>query len=201
MSKQRVSQRSSSDFSIARILSNDLAPKPKSHFAVSEVKESVENVREDKLKEMSRLEAGSVNEDVASLKKDGERCDRLGKELPWLRCTRYSPPKLPRRPHSGKEVKRRLGSHPRIPFTKLQIQVLEEKYRISAYLSRRDVIQLAGDLNLPQNRIFRENVVATGLATLDALRDSVSRLSEDEAIGHRYCNVEHDVVENLIDTV
>lgn len=171
MSEQRISQRSSSDFSIARILSKDPSPNLKSNFRASEVQESVENLGEDKLKQMSRLEPAG-DEDVRNLKKDGDkRSEILGKELPWLRCTRYSPPKLPRRPQSGKEVKRRLGSHPRIPFTKLQIQVLEDKYRISAYLSRRDVIQLAGNLSLPQNRVSSVWII---LKTCSANRDSFS---------------------------
>ena len=189
MSGKRASQRSStsSDFSIARILSTDLSPndrsnlrnkftvsgvvfsqfreKPVNDNAVEAIESETKNQdhSDDNLTKMERLQPGrSLNcqqqqqhlGNFANLKQDLDgRSKILGKELPWLRCTRYSPPKLPRRPSAGKQVKRRLGSQPRIPFTKLQIQVLEEKYRISAYLSRKDVIQLAENLNLPQNRV------------------------------------------------
>ncbi|XP_015597870.1 homeobox protein engrailed-1 isoform X2 [Cephus cinctus] len=74
-------------------------------------------------------------------------------ELSWLQCTRYRPPRLPRKSSAGKATKRRPGTHPRIPFTTLQLQVLEDKYKRGAYLSRRDVLQLSTTLRLPQSRV------------------------------------------------
>ncbi|XP_014224484.1 homeobox protein MSX-2 [Trichogramma pretiosum] len=74
-------------------------------------------------------------------------------ELTWLRCTRYRPPKLPRKSSANKRLKRKPGSHPRIPFTTYQLETLENKYKTSAYLSRKDVVHLSELLNLPQSRI------------------------------------------------
>ncbi|KAJ8672938.1 hypothetical protein QAD02_004199 [Eretmocerus hayati] len=74
-------------------------------------------------------------------------------ELAWLRCTRYCPPKLPRKSCAGKNLKRKPGSHPRIPFTKYQLEKLENKYKSNAYLSRKDVVNLSEVLQLPQTRI------------------------------------------------
>ncbi|KAH0544024.1 homeobox protein MSX-2 [Cotesia glomerata] len=73
--------------------------------------------------------------------------------LSWLQCTRYRPPKLPRKSLAGKICKRKPATHPRIPFTSFQLQTLEEKYKKSAYLSRKDVVQLSTILRLPHNRI------------------------------------------------
>ena len=172
MSEQHISAKSSSDFSIARILSNDVSPNPKNKSRINNEiirlndekislnNKSRENQEEEterkenyKLKEIERPQPGDLNSQDFINQEKNQKPEFLERELPWLRCTRYSPPKLPRRPGVGKQAKRRLGSHPRIPFTKVQIQVLEEKYRISAYLSRRDVIQLAENLSLPQNRV------------------------------------------------
>lgn len=60
--------------------------------------------------------------------------------------------------HSGNQKKegpqkRQLGRHPRIPFTSHQTAVLEERYKISPYLSTSDVLQLAQQLQLPDCRV------------------------------------------------
>ncbi|XP_011500961.1 PREDICTED: homeobox protein XHOX-7.1' [Ceratosolen solmsi marchali] len=78
--------------------------------------------------------------------------ENLNGELSWLRCTRFCPPKLPKS-NAGKTLKRKPGSHPRIPFTKHQLNVLENKYKGNAYLSRKDALHLSNILNLQQNRI------------------------------------------------
>ncbi|XP_057338363.1 homeobox protein engrailed-2-A-like [Microplitis mediator] len=75
------------------------------------------------------------------------------KNLSWLQCTRYRPPKLPRKSLAGKICKRKPATHPRIPFTSFQLQTLEDKYKKNAYLSRKDVVQLSTILRLPHNRI------------------------------------------------
>lgn len=74
-------------------------------------------------------------------------------ELAWLQYTRYKPPKLPRRNLIGKNAKRRPGVHPRIPFSSFQLQVLEERYKKNAYLSRRDALDISTSLRLPQSRV------------------------------------------------
>lgn len=79
--------------------------------------------------------------------------------LSWLQCTRYRPPKLPRKSLAGKICKRKPATHPRIPFTSFQIQTLEEKYKKSAYLSRKDVVQLSTILRLPHNRVSVDLII------------------------------------------
>lgn len=74
-------------------------------------------------------------------------------DLPWIHCTRYRPPRLPKRSSAGKVSKRRPGKHPRIPFTPFQLEILEDKYKKGAYLARRDVVQLSLILRLPQSRV------------------------------------------------
>ncbi|KAK2587374.1 hypothetical protein KPH14_003091 [Odynerus spinipes] len=74
-------------------------------------------------------------------------------ELAWLQYTRYRPPKLPRRSLIGKNAKRRPGVHPRIPFSSFQLQVLEDRYKRNAYLSRRDALDISTSLRLPQSRV------------------------------------------------
>lgn len=97
----------------------------------------------------SQTESSQLDRDTRDLR--ALRIDRS--ELSWLQCTRYRPPKLLRKSAAGKSAKRRPGAHPRIPFTSSQLHVLEEKYRNTAYLSRRDVIQLSTLLRLPQSRV------------------------------------------------
>ncbi|XP_035733243.1 homeobox protein engrailed-2-B-like isoform X1 [Vespa mandarinia] len=74
-------------------------------------------------------------------------------ELAWLQYTRYRPPKLPRRSLIGRSAKRRPGVHPRIPFSSFQLQILEERYKKNAYLSRRDALDISMSLRLPQSRV------------------------------------------------
>ena len=101
-----------------------------------------------RLTELSTVESSSL--DRSELK----TCKTETSELSWLECTRYRPPKLPRKSGAGKIRKRRRpGLHPRIPFTASQLQQLEDKYRKCAYLSRRDVIQLSTALRLAQSRV------------------------------------------------
>lgn len=79
--------------------------------------------------------------------------------LHWLQCTRYRPPKLPRKSFAGKVPRRRSATHPRIPFTSFQIQTLEDKYKSGAYLSRKDVSQLSTILRIPHSRVCILNIV------------------------------------------
>lgn len=88
-----------------------------------------------------------------------------GEELSWLRCTRYCPPKLPRKSCAGKSLKRKPGSHPRIPFTKHQLEILEDKYKSNAYLTRKDVVHLSDVLHLPQSRVSEHSYLYVQLST------------------------------------
>ncbi|CAD1472751.1 unnamed protein product, partial [Heterotrigona itama] len=72
-------------------------------------------------------------------------------ELEWLRCTRYRPPKIPRKSTIGKN-RRKPSLHPRIPFSTFQLDFLEQQFRHSAYLSKDDVSEISSVLNLPPNR-------------------------------------------------
>lgn len=74
-------------------------------------------------------------------------------ELEWLRCTRYRPPKIPRKSTIGKN-RRKPSLHPRIPFSTFQLDFLEQQFRHSAYLSKDDVSEISSALNLPPNRVF-----------------------------------------------
>lgn len=74
-------------------------------------------------------------------------------DLTWLQYTRYRPPKLPRRSFIEKRRKRRAGDHPRIPFSSAQLQMLEDRYRRGAYLSRNDVVEISAMLRLPQSKV------------------------------------------------
>ncbi|XP_017756681.1 PREDICTED: homeobox protein MSX-2 [Eufriesea mexicana] len=73
-------------------------------------------------------------------------------ELEWLQCTRYKPPKIPRKSAVGKN-KRKPSLHPRIPFSTFQLDFLEQQFRSSAYLSKQDVLKISNVLNLSANRI------------------------------------------------
>ncbi|GLV43320.1 uncharacterized protein CBL_03863 [Carabus blaptoides fortunei] len=73
--------------------------------------------------------------------------------FPWLQCTRYCPPKLPRSQKKEGPQKRQLGRHPRIPFSGQQLAVLEEKFKNSPYLSSTEVTQLSRKLQLADIRV------------------------------------------------
>ncbi|XP_076545285.1 uncharacterized protein LOC117610586 [Osmia lignaria lignaria] len=73
-------------------------------------------------------------------------------KLEWLHCTRYKPPKIPRKPTIGKS-KRKPSFYPRIPFSMFQLEYLEQKFQTSAYLMRHDVMEMSDVLKIPPNRI------------------------------------------------
>ncbi|XP_077523554.1 uncharacterized protein LOC144134520 [Amblyomma americanum] len=81
-------------------------------------------------------------------------CDRrLGEvaNFEWLHCSRYKPPKLPRR----RELPRRryLGRNPRIPFTAGQVSALEAQFAAARYLSGTQVHSIAKELGLTETRV------------------------------------------------
>jgi len=88
-------------------------------------------------------------------------------DLTWLQYTRYRPPKLPRKSMVEKRIKRRTGEHPRIPFSSFQLQVLEDRYKRNAYLSRNDVMEMSTTLRLPQSKVCQ---VDQAKESLDLMR-------------------------------
>lgn len=74
-------------------------------------------------------------------------------ELEWLRCTRYKPPKIPRKRAIGKN-RRKPSLHPRIPFSTFQLDFLEQQFQNNAYLSKDNVLKISNVLNLPPNRVL-----------------------------------------------
>ena len=51
------------------------------------------------------------------------------------------------------QQKRRLGNHPRIPFTKFQLATLEERFRQDPYLSSFEVSNLSTMLQISERRV------------------------------------------------
>ncbi|KAI4467542.1 homeobox protein msx [Holotrichia oblita] len=79
--------------------------------------------------------------------------------FPWLHCTRYCPPKIPRNQRRDAPQKRQLGRHPRIPFTTHQLTVLENKFKKSPYLSSQEVKELSKNLDLADIRVTKNYLV------------------------------------------
>ncbi|CAN8000238.1 unnamed protein product, partial [Ixodes hexagonus] len=69
----------------------------------------------------------------------------------WLQCSRYKPPKLPRRRDLPK--RRYLGRNPRIPFTGAQVSALEAQFLVNRYLSGTQVHSIANSLGLTETRV------------------------------------------------
>lgn len=165
------------DFSIARILSDDRGCSPKSRVDREEggdverkprvpalPEASEERAREGREGETRRSEERSdavvpdVVETTGTFLVSGRptRPEVRRADLTWLQYTRYRPPKLPRRSYVERRAKRRTDDRPRIPFSSSQLQVLEDRYRRSAYLSRNDVIEMSAMLRLPQSKVCIE---------------------------------------------
>lgn len=81
-----------------------------------------------------------------------ESLHALRSKLEWLHCTRYKPPKVPRKSRTDQH-KRKASLHPRIPFSSFQIDVLEKRFRDSAYVSKNDVLDLSTALKLPAKKV------------------------------------------------
>ncbi|GAB1866342.1 COP9 signalosome complex subunit 1b [Camponotus japonicus] len=157
------------DFSIARILSDDRGCSPKSRVDREEGGDverkprvpALPEAREGREGETRRSEERSdavvpdVVETTGTFLVSGRptRPEVRRADLTWLQYTRYRPPKLPRRSYVERRAKRRTDDRPRIPFSSSQLQVLEDRYRRSAYLSRNDVIEMSAMLRLPQSKI------------------------------------------------
>lgn len=69
----------------------------------------------------------------------------------WLQCSRYKPPKLPRRREFPR--RRHLGRNPRIPFTSVQVSALEAQFAVTRYLSGAQVHSIAVALGLTDTRV------------------------------------------------
>lgn len=174
--------RRTSDFSIARILADNtskLSTNPSSSLIQnSPINSNIKQFNDknnfyhgeniltnDNDKSLFRINSEFVNQtivhspstsglfQVIEQTKNDKSTEDCASDLYWLQCTRYRPPKIPRKSFVGKICKRRPASHPRIPFSSFQLDVLEEKYKNDAYLSRKDVIQLSTTLRLPHSRV------------------------------------------------
>ncbi|OXU30475.1 hypothetical protein TSAR_013545 [Trichomalopsis sarcophagae] len=174
---QGAQRRATSDFSIERILSKDVPSSSSSSSSASTATVGPAQSTYPSFALQNRLEwlrsfcklrtpgeprpsgdaatAGvlAIDNQPSKQPNKSDSTQLNSEELSWLRCTRYRPPKLPRKSSAGKIFKRKPGSHPRIPFTKYQIEILENRYRSSSYLSRDDVVNLSDLLHLPQSRI------------------------------------------------
>ncbi|XP_011685686.1 PREDICTED: homeobox protein XHOX-7.1' [Wasmannia auropunctata] len=171
-SEARGSRTGNTDFSIARILAGEL---PGDDVDARKRRESSERCSDSPRRETRATRertSGRACESEVRDRAPGETChdapvvaerrrsgDRDGEsatrwtDLTWLQYTRYRPPRLPRRSLAERRVKRRVGDHPRIPFSSSQLQVLEDRYKRGAYLSRSDVIEMSATLRLPQSKI------------------------------------------------
>lgn len=92
-------------------------------------------------------------------------------ELEWLRCTRYKPPKIPRKRAIGKN-RRKPSLHPRIPFSTFQLDFLEQQFQINAYLSKDNVLEISNVLNLPANRVLSKfyTFITNDFNTIETIR-------------------------------
>lgn len=123
---------------------------------------------EDPVKNMRRDQNGKLNKErKKQLKQDQSdshfKCSKFSRgkpevvrdveKLEWLHCTRYKPPKIPRKPTIGKS-KRKPSFYPRIPFSMFQLEYLEQKFQTSAYLMRHDVMEMSDVLKIPPNRVY-----------------------------------------------
>ncbi|XP_012229889.2 homeobox protein MSX-2 [Linepithema humile] len=171
----RGSRMRNTDFSIARILADDRCSKARTaaerdvrdvarkrpRYTFPDQERNEERIpRHDEGRRMEYVNRGVSSETCQDISVAAERNGDNNNEsamrrtdLTWLQYTRYRPPKLPRRSFVEKRIKRRTGDHPRIPFSSSQLQVLEDRYRKSAYLSRNDVIEMSATLRLPQSKI------------------------------------------------
>lgn len=167
-SEARGSRTEITDFSIARILADD----PPSADIDVDIDVDIAQKQHESLGRDSSRWRTEAEERKSGLRASDERdtpvittaarrqsgdgdCEDATQrtELTWLQYTRYRPPKLPRRSLAERRVKRRAGDHPRIPFSSSQLQVLENRYRRSAYLSRNDIVEMSATLRLPQSKV------------------------------------------------
>lgn len=140
MNEESLVQLNKSDFTIDRILSGDT--KNLKTTIPREESTSFESKEEDVSYENNKKYTSIDNE---------QKLDT--NELAWLRYTRYKPPKIQRKVVLEKPMKRRPGVHPRIPFSSVQLEILEERYKRNPYLCRKDVLEISAVLHLPQSRV------------------------------------------------
>ncbi|KAL6267386.1 hypothetical protein P5V15_000461 [Pogonomyrmex californicus] len=166
-SEIRGSQPGNTDFSIARILANECPNAASLRKRREFSQERGDHPRQSTGDRERKGHAGQPEERLGERETPGETYrdvpvvvdDRddgstiRQTDLTWLQYTRYRPPRLPRRSFTEKRVKRHMGDHPRIPFSSSQLQVLEDRYRKSAYLSKNDVVEMSATLRLPQSKI------------------------------------------------
>ncbi|XP_044019347.1 homeobox protein MSX-1, partial [Aphidius gifuensis] len=159
MSGSHRQNRVTSDFSIAKILSDDLTSKNNTKNINNYIiyHNNSTQINNDEKKHCNNYiiddKAGTSDNVNVDYQKVVVNDFNKIENLHWLQCTRYKPPKLPRNTMTVKNIKRKPAKHPRIPFTNLQLQILEKQYNNKAYLMRKDVQQLSNQLKLPQSRV------------------------------------------------
>ncbi|XP_071962941.1 uncharacterized protein [Antedon mediterranea] len=144
------------NFSIEGILGKQELSKQE-HDEEVDMEENVELTKAQDLTTKPSIFSLSNSEQIKKTKvKDepeiGHQEDDPMARFSWLQCTRYKPPRLPRA--KRKEVKKRkVGRNPRVPFSPNQVATLEQKFRLTHYLSSVDVTELSASLNLSDNRV------------------------------------------------
>ncbi|XP_033733671.1 homeobox protein MSH-A-like [Pecten maximus] len=119
------------------------------------VKFSIDRILNDERQDVPESDEDDIVEgprDETSHITDSQSSDS-SKQFPWLQCTRYKPPKLPRIQKKEVTKKRKLGRNPRVPFTQHQVAALEQKFRQTHYLSSMDVAELSTALTLTETRV------------------------------------------------
>lgn len=129
-------------------------------------------------------------------------------QFSWVYCTRYRPPKLPRKslelfrwqidcnymlPYSFKGVKREISlrnryRNPRIPFSTSEVNALEKKFIQSPYLGSNDVNELAATLNMSPKRVskraFLTNWFFFSLSTWNLKENSINQRRKQRGQKH-----------------
>ena len=114
----------------------------------------------------------SSSEIFNSESKSSTNDNRNDPQFSWVYCTRYRPPKLPRKKLLNcslkkltvtiffcKGAKREINlrnryRNPRIPFSTTEVGALERKFLQSPYLGSNDVNELAAALNMSPKRVW-----------------------------------------------
>lgn len=88
----------------------------------------------------------------------------------WFTATSWShrmaeerAPSESSKPNPLASPKSMIGRSPRVPFTRLQVEGLESKFRMSNYLSSREVTHLSTHLNVTETRVGNHRNIFTNL--------------------------------------
>ncbi|XP_041351184.1 homeobox protein MSH-A-like [Gigantopelta aegis] len=152
---QFATNETDSNFENGSSADSDETNEPTDQPAITELKFSIKNILGLDKESVSKIadqgcSSKTLNNDD---KTKDDLIDEDSSKFSWLQCTRYKPPKLPRRKNKDGVKRRKLGRNPRVPFTQNQVSVLEEKFRRTHYLSSMDVAELSSVLSLSDNRV------------------------------------------------